>query len=49
MLLRQSEYLNGFSEDGILRLAQSAKGEDKEGYRTEFISLVKADRLVASR
>ncbi len=47
MLLRQSEFLNGFSEDGILRLAQSAKGEDKEGYRTEFISLVKADRLVA--
>ncbi|MBS1505161.1 MAG: von Willebrand factor type A domain-containing protein [Bacteroidetes bacterium] len=49
MLLRQSEYLNGFSEDGILRLAQGAKGEDKEGYRTEFISLVKADRLVAGR
>lgn len=49
MLLRQSEYLNGFSEDGILRLAQGAKGEDKEGYRTEFISLVKVDRLVAGR
>lgn len=47
MLLRQSEFLNGFSEDGVLRLAQGAKGEDKEGYRTEFISLVKADRLVA--
>jgi len=46
MLLRQSEFLNGFSEDGVLRLAQGAKGEDKDGYRAEFISLVKADRLV---
>ncbi len=48
MLLRQSEYLNSFSEDGILKLALGAKGEDKNGYRTEFISLVKTDRLVAS-
>jgi len=46
MLLRQSEFLNGFSEDGVLRLAQGARGEDKDGYRAEFISLVKADRLV---
>lgn len=49
MLLRQSEFINGFSEDGILRLAEGAKGVDKDGYRTEFISLVKADRLVARR
>ena len=49
MLLRQSEFINGLSEEGVLRLAQSAKGEDKDGYRTEFISLVKADRLVASK
>jgi Ca-activated chloride channel family protein len=49
MLLRQSEFLNGFSEDGILRLAKGSKGEDKDGYRTEFISLVKADRLVAAK
>jgi len=46
MLLRQSEFLNGFSEDGVLRLAQGARSEDKDGYRAEFISLVKADRLV---
>jgi Ca-activated chloride channel family protein len=49
MLLRQSEFLNGFSEDSVLRLAQGAKGEDKDGYRAEFISLVKADRLVVSK
>ncbi len=49
MLLRHSEFLNGFSDDGVLRLAQSAKGDDKDGYRVEFISLVKADRLVANK
>jgi Ca-activated chloride channel family protein len=49
MLLRHSEFLNGFSEDAILRLAQNAKGDDKDGYRTEFISLISADRLVAHR
>jgi Ca-activated chloride channel family protein len=49
MLLRQSEFLNGFSEEGVLRLAQGAKGEDKDGYRAEFISLVKADRLVVAK
>ncbi|MGC4023012.1 MAG: von Willebrand factor type A domain-containing protein [Cyclobacteriaceae bacterium] len=49
MLLRDSEYLNGFSENGIISLAQSAKGEDKDGYRTEFISLIKADQLVARK
>lgn len=49
MLLRESEFLNKFSEDSIIRLAQNAKGEDNEGYRAEFISLIKADKLVASR
>jgi Ca-activated chloride channel family protein len=49
MLLRNSEYLNGFSEEAILRLAQGAQGEDKDSYRAEFISMVKADRLVASK
>ena len=49
MLLRNSEYLNGFSEDGILRLAQGSQGDDKDGYRAEFISMVKTDRLVVSK
>jgi Ca-activated chloride channel family protein len=49
MLLRNSEYLNGFSEEGILLLAEGAQGEDKDGYRAEFISMVKADRLVVSK
>ena len=49
MLLRNSEFLNGFSEEGILHLAQGAQGDDKDGYRAEFISMVKADRLVVSK
>jgi Ca-activated chloride channel family protein len=49
MLLRNSEYLNGFSEDGVLRLAQGSKGDDKDGYRAEFISMVKADGLMAAK
>lgn len=49
MMLRESEFLNKYSEDSIIRLAQSAKGEDKEGYRAEFISLLKADKMVAAR
>jgi Ca-activated chloride channel family protein len=49
MLLRESEFLNKYSEESIIRLSQGAKGEDKEGYRAEFISLIKADKLVASK
>jgi Ca-activated chloride channel family protein len=49
MLLRESEFLNKYSEESIIRLAQGAKGEDKEGYRSELINLIKADKLVASR
>lgn len=49
MLLRNSAYLNGFSEEGILHLAQGSQGEDKDGYRAEFISMVKADRLVVAK
>ncbi len=49
MLLRDSEYVKGFSYDEVLVLAQGARGEDKNGYRAEFINLVKSMGLVASR
>jgi Ca-activated chloride channel homolog len=49
MLLRESEYLNGFSYDKVLAIAQSAKGEDEEGYRIEFINMVKSVGLVSAR
>jgi Ca-activated chloride channel homolog len=41
MLLRDSEYLNDVDFDHMLRIAQSARGEDEEGYRGEFIKLAK--------
>lgn len=40
MLLRDSEYLNDLGYEDVLALAKSAKGEDKFGYRGEFIELV---------
>lgn len=42
MILRESEYANHFTYDQVLQLAAGAKGADKEGYRIEFINLVKA-------
>jgi Ca-activated chloride channel family protein len=49
MLLRDSEFLNSFTTDKILELAESAKGMDKEGYRSEFIAILKAKKIMASR
>ncbi|MCU0540672.1 MAG: von Willebrand factor type A domain-containing protein [Oscillatoriaceae cyanobacterium Prado104] len=40
MLLRDSEYKGNANFDEVLRLANQSKGEDKEGYRAEFIRLV---------
>lgn len=42
MLLRESEYIKDFSYDQVVQLAQGAKGEDKEGYRIEFINMAKS-------
>jgi len=49
MLLRDSEYVRNFSYDQVVQLAEQSKGDDKEGYRTEFINMVKSFGLVASR
>ena len=49
MLLRDSEYVKGYSMDQVLQLAQGARGKDQEGYRVEFINLVKTQGLTASR
>ena len=46
MLLRKSEFMGNSTIKSVLDLAKSAKGTDEEGYRTEFIQLVKtADDL----
>lgn len=40
MLLRDSPYAGESSFDEVLKLAKNAKGNDLEGYRSEFIRLV---------
>lgn len=49
MLLRDSEFLNGYTSDEIAELATSAKGEDEEGYRREFINMVQSFGTLARR
>jgi Ca-activated chloride channel homolog len=41
MLLRNSEFKGNSSVDTILEMAKDSKGSDEEGYRSEFIQLVK--------
>jgi Ca-activated chloride channel family protein len=41
MLLRHSEFKQEASYKNVLSLAGKAKGKDEEGYRNEFIKLVK--------
>ena len=46
MLLKDSKYKGVSSYDMVYSLAKSARGKDKEGYRKEYISLVrKAGKL----
>ena len=42
LLLRDSEFKANASLEQVVELAKSAKGEDEEGYRSEFIKLVQA-------
>ncbi|NQU84951.1 MAG: VWA domain-containing protein, partial [Mariniphaga sp.] len=44
MLIRGSEFMGNTSFENILKLAENAKGSDNEGYRSEFIQLVKTTR-----
>jgi Ca-activated chloride channel family protein len=48
MVLRNSEYKGQASYDLVLRLAREARGEDPEGYRTEFISMVERARSLSA-
>ncbi|MCB2195060.1 MAG: von Willebrand factor type A domain-containing protein [Bacteroidetes bacterium] len=41
MLLRNSEYKGNSTYKSVIDLAQSSKGKDAEGYRSEFIQLIK--------
>ena len=46
MLLRDSEYLKDCTYDDMIQLAQNSKGKDEEGYRGEFIRLVKTAKIL---
>lgn len=47
MLLRNSEFKADASYDNIIKVAKKAKGNDEEGYRSEFIRLVESAQLLA--
>jgi len=48
MVLRKSEYKGESDYEKIVNWAKAAKGEDKEGYRQEFIELVKMAKDIDS-
>ncbi len=48
MLLRNSEFKGSSSLDKIIDLAEDARTNDKEGYKAEFVRLVKSSLTLAS-
>jgi len=48
MLLRDSQFKGDLTYDAVAQMAREAKGEDREGYRQEFIRLVESCNLLAS-
>ena len=42
MLLRNSEFKGTSSGSSVLEMARAHRGEDRDGYRAEFIQLVRA-------
>lgn len=49
MLLRESEYVAHYRYDDVASLAEGAHDPDPEGYRKEFVQMVKAFGLVAKK
>ena len=41
LILRKSEFREDATIAGVISLARDARGEDEEGYRSEFLKLVK--------
>ncbi len=48
LLLRNSEHKGNASYEQALKLAGNARGADEEGYRAEFIQLVKKAQLISN-
>ena len=49
LLMRESEFKDKASFDQVLDIARKAKGEDKEGYRSEFIRLVETSKNIKTK
>ena len=47
MLLRDSEFKGDLTYDDVVTLAKGSMGVDKEGYRAEFIKLVRSAQGMA--
>jgi Ca-activated chloride channel family protein len=47
MLLRRSEFKQQSNFEQVIELAEAGRGADKEGYRSEFVRLVKSTQLMA--
>ena len=47
-LLKGGRYTGSYSYDDVIALAQSAKGDDRFGYRAEFINLVRLAKSAAA-
>jgi Ca-activated chloride channel homolog len=46
LILRNSDYKGEANYDQLIKLAKNAKGQDDEGYRAEFIKMVKTAQLL---
>jgi Ca-activated chloride channel family protein len=49
MLLRESEFAQQTDIGSVISLAKGSRGDDSDGYRSEFIRLVESSRFLASR
>jgi Ca-activated chloride channel family protein len=47
MLLRDSQFKHQSSFDQVISMAKNAKGEDQEGYRSEFVRLAESAKLMS--
>ena len=47
-ILRGGRYTGGYGYDDVIALAQAARGEDRFGYRAEFIGLVRLAESAAA-
>jgi len=49
LIIRESEFEGKSNYNQVLTLAIGAKGKDKEGYRAEFIDMVRSTQLLAQK